>query len=95
MKKILAFTLLLGSAALFAPQTEAKAADLNSSTSIESNAAPQIYTQRQRINRRGTRIVNRTRIVRNGFRTFREVWQYRYQPNGRVVSRLVSRTRIR
>jgi hypothetical protein len=93
MKKILSLSIILAAAAVFVPQ--AMAADSGSSALAELNAAPQIYTQRQRINRRGARIVTRTRIVRRGFRTYREVWQYRYQPNGRVVTRLLSRTRIR
>lgn len=91
MKKILALTLLLGSSAVFVP-----AAEKNSTASTELNASPQIYTRtQQRINRRGARIVRRTRIVRQGFRTYREVIETRYQPNGRVVTRVVSRTRVR
>ena len=93
MKKILALTLLLGSSIVFVPSAEA--AEKNSELSIEANAtSPQIYTQRRR-NRRGARVVTRTRIVRSGYRTYREVVQYRYQPNGRVVIRVLSRSRIR
>jgi len=96
MKKFLALSLMLGSAVLFVPAAEAKAADTNSSTAIlEANASPQIYRQNRRWNRRGVRIVNRTRIVRVGYRTYREVIQYRYLPNGRVTTRVISRTRIR
>ena len=94
MKKFLALSLLLGTSVMFVPSAEAKAAEINSAaTSIESNAAPQIY--RQRRNWRGVRVVTRTRIVRVGYRTFREVIQYRYLPNGRITSRVLSRTRIR
>ena len=93
MKKFLALSLLLGTSAMFVPAAEAKTADINTATSIESNAAPQIY--RQRRNWRGVRIVTRTRIVRAGFRTYREVVQFKYFPNGRITSRVVSRTRIR
>lgn len=94
MKKFLALTLLLGSSVVFVPAAEAKTADKNISTAtFEANASPQIY--RQRRNWRGVRVVTRTRIRRIGYRTYREVWQYRYFPNGRVTSRLVSRTRIR
>lgn len=96
LKKFLALSLLLGSAVMFAPSVEAKTADKNAASFSEANAAsPQTYRQRQRWNRRGVRIVNRTRIVRRGWRTYREVWQYRYLPNGRVQVRLLSRTRIR
>jgi len=94
MKKILALTLLLGSSIMFVPSAEA--AEKNSAVSIEANAAsPQIYTQRRRWNRRGARVVTRTRIVRSGYRTYREVIQTRYLPNGRVTTRVLSRTRIR
>ena len=94
MKKLLALSLLLGSAVLFVP--EAKAADLGSKNIVEASELQQNrYYQRQRWNRRGVRVVNRTRIVRRGWATYRETWQYRYLPNGRVNQRLISRTRIR
>ena len=88
MKKILALTLLLGSSAIFVP-----AAETSSAVSLEANASPQIYTQR-RYNRRA-RVFTRTRIVRVGYRRYREVVQYRYLPNGRVTVRVLSRSRIR
>jgi hypothetical protein len=81
---------------MFAPGAEAKAAENTSAATLEASAAPQIYTRTQRrYNRRGARIVTRTRIVRSGFRTYREVVQYRYRPNGSVTVRVLSRTRIR
>lgn len=46
-------------------------------------------------NPRGVRTVTRTRIVRQGFRTFRETIQIKYFPNGRVTTKVISRTRIR
>ena len=94
MKKLLALTSLLGSALIFVPGTEAKAAEKSSAITIEASASPQVYTQR-RWNRRGARVVTRTRIVRTGYRTYREVVQYRYLPNGRVTTRVLSRTRLR
>lgn len=96
MKKILALSLLLGSAILFAPAVEAKTSDVNLSGSVElKNAVSQTVYQNQRYNRRGVRVINRTRIVRRGGRTYREVYQYRYRPNGSATVRLISRTRIR
>ena len=96
MKKFLALSILLGSSVLFVPAAEAKVAENNSAVSLEANAAPQVYTRTQRRwNRRGARIVTRTRIVRVGYRTYREVVQYRYRPNGSVTVRVLSRTRIR
>lgn len=92
MKKYLALSALLGSMAIFAPASaEAKTAEAVSGNITFANAAEQ---PRRWYNRR-VRVVNRTRIVRRGFRTYREVWQYRYLPNGRVQTRLISRIRIR
>ncbi|HVE57846.1 MAG TPA: hypothetical protein VNB22_13525 [Pyrinomonadaceae bacterium] len=93
MKKFLALTLLLGASVIFVPSIEAKT---NSVATLNNSAVPQIRVQlggRQR-NRR-VRIVTRTRIVRVGYRTYREVVQYRYFGNGRVTARVLSRTRIR
>jgi hypothetical protein len=98
MKKFLALALVLGSSVAFAPS--AKAAESSANLTVEAlNASPQTYSQRtrttQRYNRRGARIVTRTRTTRVGGRLYREVVQYRYQPNGRVTVRVLSRTRIR
>lgn len=93
MKKFLALTLLLGASIVFVPSIEAKT---NNALALNNSAAPQIRIQlgnRQR-NRRA-RVVTRTRIVRVGFRTYREVVQYRYRPNGTVTTRVLSRTRVR
>jgi hypothetical protein len=93
MKKYLALTAILGSLIIFAPA----AAEAKTTASISGNIifAGNAEQPRRYYNRRSARVVNRTRIVRRGFRTYREVWQYRYQPNGRVTVRLISRTRIR
>lgn len=48
----------------------------------------------RRYNRRA-RTYYRTRYVRYGWRTYRETYRITYLPNGRVISRLVSRTRVR
>jgi Ni/Co efflux regulator RcnB len=50
---------------------------------------------RYRRNNRGVRTVTQTRIVRQGFRTFRETLQIKYFPNGRITTKVISRTRIR
>lgn len=93
MKKFLALTMLLASSVMFVPSAEAKTNAATEST----NAASELnaFTQRIWQGNRRVRIVNRTRIVRRGYRTYRETWQYRYFGNGRVTSRLVSRVRIR
>jgi hypothetical protein len=95
MKKFLALTLLLGSAVIFVPSIEAKSTT-NNTLALSNSATPQIRIQLGRRNRRrAARVVTRTRVVRAGFRTYREVVQYRYRPNGTVTTRVLSRTRIR
>ncbi len=92
MKKFLTLTLLFVSAIIFVPSAEAKTADVKTNGAVEANYQRQNRNyQRQR----RVRVVNRTRTVRRGYRVYREVWQYRYLPNGRVQTRLISRTRIR
>lgn len=57
------------------------------------------YNQNRRNDRnwRNNRVrtVTQTRIVRQGFRTYRETIQIKYLPNGRTQTRVISRTRIR
>lgn len=95
MKKFIALSLLLGSAVVFTP-SETKAAE-TSSTTTTINESPQDrrWNNRRWNNNRRVRVVNRTRIVRRGFATYRETIQTRYQPNGRVTTRVISRVRIR
>ena len=72
-------------------------------TAVFANAAPatknepqmQRVQQNTRYNRRGVRIVTRTRIVRVGFRTYRETIQIKYLPNGRTQTKVLSRVRVR
>ena len=46
-------------------------------------------------NNRRVRTVTQTRIVRQGFRTYRETIQIKYFPNGRTTTKVLSRSRIR
>jgi hypothetical protein len=48
-------------------------------------------------NRRNNRVrtVTQTRIVRQGFRTFRETLRITYLPNGRTTMQVINRVRIR
>ena len=48
-------------------------------------------------NRRNNRVrvVTQTRIVRQGYRTFRETLRITYLPNGRTRTQIISRVRIR
>ena len=96
MKRVLgiAFALLtLG----FAVPAEAKTtANSNEIATGAANAAPQWQRNRRwdRYDRRRTRAVTRSRIVRYGRRVYRETYVVRYYPNGRVDTRLISRKRI-
>lgn len=99
MKKLIALSVLaisIGSSA--AVSAEAKSTDSSKSSAVSTlNAVePQIRVQLGNRNRyRRVRVVNRTRIVRVGFRRYRETVQYRYLPNGRVTTRVISRVRVR
>jgi parvulin-like peptidyl-prolyl isomerase len=95
MKKLLTLSMLLASIAFTAFSTEAK------TTAANNVAAPQVRIQlgqNRRNNRRynrAVRVVTQTRNVRVGRQVYRETYQTRYMPNGRVVTRLISRVRIR
>ena len=91
MKRLLGLTLSLASICFVASPAEAKAAE-PSAAPAASVAAPQ--WRRGRYGRRA-RVYTTTRLVRRGRRVYRETYQIRYLPNGRAVSRLISRVRVR
>ncbi len=99
MKKFLVLSMLLMSAVVFVPSAEAKSSN-NKNLTANNSAVPQIQVQigqnRRRNNRynRRVRVVNSVRNVRVGRRIYRETYQTRYQPNGRVTTRLISRVFI-
>jgi hypothetical protein len=97
MRKLLGLTLTLATFGFFGfgSETTAKANTVTAAT-----PQVQIYTQQ---NRRGrnrmwrnnrVRTVRTTRIVRRGYRTYRETYLVRYLPNGRTNTTLISRERI-
>ncbi|HEV7473871.1 MAG TPA: hypothetical protein VGN90_07470 [Pyrinomonadaceae bacterium] len=96
MKKLLVLTLTLASFGFFGFGSQAAEAKANTVT----NATPQVQIQfgsqrnRWRRNNRGARTVRQTRIVRQGYRTYRETYLITYFWNGRTDSRLISRERI-
>lgn len=99
MKKLLGLTLSLASIGFVASSAEAKAAGptLSPATNVAASAAA---TQWQDRNRRGrynrrVRVTTQTRLVRRGRQVYRETYQVRYLPNGRTVTRLISRVRVR
>lgn len=95
MKRLLGLTLSLASLAFIAPPAAAKAAGPSAASAVAVEAyaaAPQ--WPRRRYNRR-VRVVTQTRLVRSGRRVYRETYRTRYLPNGRTVTRLISRVRVR
>ena len=93
MKKLLVLTMTLASFGFFgfgSQTTEVRAA---------ANATPQVQVQlgqqrNRRWGRNRVRTVRQTRIVRRGYRTYRETYLITYHRNGRTDSRLISRERI-
>ncbi len=97
MKNLFAITLMLLSLG-FAGLGETQAAASNKMSNV-ANAVPQEWRyrgQRDRNwrNRGRVRVVRTSRIVRYGFRTYRETYLVRYLPNGRTQTTLISRERI-
>lgn len=93
MKKLLGMVLALASIGF-----------VTSSAEAATNAAPaaQVRTnmgmgqgRRGRWNNRRPRVITQTRIVQRGRHRFRETYQVTYLPNGRTITRLISRVRIR
>lgn len=93
MKKLLGITLALASIGFVAPSAQAATAGA-SVAPANAAAAPQ-WGQNRRWRNRPVRVATRTRFVRVGRQVYRETYQTRYLPNGRTVTRLVSRVRVR
>ena len=92
MKKLLLSASLLGAIAIIAPAAaEAK----TTSNAVES---PQIRVQigntRHNRYRRGARTTTTTRIVGYGRNRYRETIRVTYLPNGRTITRVISRQRV-
>ncbi|MGI9035167.1 MAG: hypothetical protein ACR2GD_03900 [Pyrinomonadaceae bacterium] len=103
MKKFLTLSILSLSILITASFAEANTIGAAKPITPAANALePQV---RIRIGRHGrirriypirrVRVVTRTRFVHRGFRTYRETIQTRYLPNGRVITRVISRVRVR
>jgi hypothetical protein len=104
VKKLLIFTVLMASMVFVVPASEAKTADnTNLSNALElQQRRGRLYEQRRRDQRRSNRRYNRrartvyrSTLVRRGYRLYRYTYRITYLPNGRVIRRLVSRTRVR
>jgi hypothetical protein len=94
MKKIITLSLLLASFAFTATFASAQTYNPQRDDRYDQNRRDQ-RDQRNWRNTRGTRVTTQTRIVRQGFRTYRETVQIKYFPNGKVTTKVLSRTRIR
>ena len=98
MKKFLGLALTLASVGFAATSIEAKAAGSSNSVAMvnvsKAAAAPAAVQWRNRRYRRAS-VRNYSRLVRHGRTVWRETYQVRYLPNGRTVTRLVSRVRVR
>ena len=97
MKKLLVLTLTLASFGLFGFGSESSEARASTVT----NATPQVRVEigsqdryRRNRNNRRVRTFRQTRIVRHGYRTYRETYLITQFWNGRTDSRLISRERI-
>jgi Ni/Co efflux regulator RcnB len=97
MKKLLTATLALATLGIVC-----------AGSATTANAKPQIriqlgqrhrdrdrnYRDRDYRDYRDTQNVIQTRIVRDGWRTYRETYQLRYLPDGRVQTVLIARERV-
>lgn len=97
MKKLITSSIL--GLSILGGATFAEAKSANAETKSTGKTIAEINNSaeqpgRWRWNRR-PRVVTRTRIVRVGFRTYRETIQTRYFANGRSTTRVISRVRIR
>ena|ERR1051325_4732400 len=95
MKRLIVFVLSLASIGFVASSAEAKAAELSMSPAAVISTSAVAPQRRGDWRGRRARVVTRTRLVRSGRRVYRETYQIRYMPNGRTVTRLISRVRIR
>ena len=101
MKKIVALALSIASIGFSTSVVNAKSAGASSSpviTVASSAPAPQWRNQDRwgrRNNHRRARVYVQSRLVRYGRAIFRETYQIRVMPNGRTITRLISRVRVR
>ena len=92
MKKLITTAVLALSFGILVPVTKANAVADKAISPASGEMAMQRWGQR-RWGRRSTYVT--TRIVRIGFRRYRETIRVTRWPNGRTQSRVISRVRIR
>ena len=95
MKKFIALSLLLLSAAAFVPSVEAKSSNAGSVT-VANTVEPQYRGQINQNRLRNNRTVRTyTRNVRVGRAVYRETYRVVYRANGTTRTQLISRVRVR
>lgn len=94
MKKVLILPVLLASTFVFGSSAQAAADKSAASLTVENAPQIRVYRNRNR-NNRVVRTYTTTRIERRGNRVFRVTYRITQRPNGRTVSRQISRVRIR
>ena len=95
MKKLITLSLLIASFAFTATFASAQTYGPQRDRYDNDRRDDRRDNDRNWRNNRRPRTVTQTRIVRQGFRTFRETIQITYFPNGRTTTRVLSRMRIR
>ena len=105
MKRVLGIALALLTLGFVVPAEASTAEKSLDNATVAATPVPQWQRDRyrqdrygrnryDRYDRRGTRAVTRSRIVRYGRQLYRETYVVRYFPNGRVDTQLISRSRI-
>jgi len=94
MKKFLATAMIIGSGLVAVPALQA-APTAGMSASADPQIRIQIGRNRNRRYYRGMRRTTvTTRVVRHGFRTYRETIRTTYMPNGTIRTEVIDRQRI-
>jgi len=93
MKKIITLSLMLVTLAFSATFASAQSYFPQRDRNDQNRRDDRRNDRNSRNNR--VRTVTQTRIVRQGFRTYRETIQIKYLPNGRTQTKVISRTRVR
>ena len=91
MKKFLTLAILSISSLAFVPSIEAKS---NNAATVAAEPQINIRLGNNRRVQRRARVTTSTRNVRRGRFLYRETYQTTYRPNGRIVTKLISRVQI-
>ena len=94
MKRVLGITFALLTLGFVVPAEAKTSATSHESATVAASSAPQWQRYNRRYDRRRSRTVTRSRLVRYGRRLYRETYVVHYYGNGRTDSRLISRTRV-